>query len=251
MRLDEHRKLYELEDTYWWFVGRRAIIRSLLRRHAGKAGDGRALDIGCGTGRNLLLLEEFGQAIGADPSMGALGFCRERGAERLVGARIEELPFADGSLDLVTALDVLEHVDDDAHALREVGRVVRPGGVVMLTAPAYGMLWSDHDEALDHRRRYSARQIGRLVEDADLRIQHLGYCITCLFAPILAFRVLQRIGRLFRRRKPRERATALLQMPRLISALFVWLLRVEAALLRRVRLPFGVSVVCVARKDEE
>jgi SAM-dependent methyltransferase len=248
MRKEEHRTLYALEDTYWWFVGRRAIIAGELARLAPSPGE-RILDVGCGTGANLRLLNLHGTATGLDPSAEALRLCRERGLTRLVAGGIEALPIRDGAVGLATAFEVLEHVADDAAAMAELGRVVRPGGCVLVTVPAYGFLWSEHDEALDHKRRYSAGQVRRLAEAAGLRVERLPHCTPSPPPPILAFRVAQRALRLVigRRRRP---ATAHIPMPRPVSALFVWLLRVEAALLRVGRLPFGVSILCVARKPE-
>ncbi len=252
MRVEEHQALFEVEDTYWWFVGRRRILHTLIRGALDRPGrtSRRIGDMGCGTGRNLMLLQEFGWAVGTDLSPPALNWCRQRGLRELVAAEITRLPFAEGSLDLVTASEVLEHIQDDAAAVAELARIIRPGGLLLVTVPAYQFLWSEHDEALDHFRRYSAHQTRQLIEGAGLRVERLSHCVSFLLAPICLFRVLQRIlGRIRPRRAGRPK-TAYIQMPGPISRLFVWLLAVEAWLMRYVDLPVGVSIVCVARKPE-
>lgn len=253
MRQEEHQALFEVEDTYWWFVGRRRILHTLLRRVLDPSGkpSRRIGDMGCGTGRNLMLLQEFGWAVGTDLSPPALKWCRQRGLRELVAAEITRLPFADGSLDLVTASEVLEHIQDDAAAAAELARIIRPGGLLLVTVPAYQFLWSEHDEALDHFRRYSAHQTRRLVEEAGLRVERLSHCVSFLLVPICLFRVLQRVKRRFKAPKAGRPKTAYIQMPGPISKLFVWLLSVEAWLMRYVDLPVGVSIVCVARKPGE
>src|SRR6185436_1790311 len=137
-----------VEESHWWFVGRRQIIRSFLERlvRARLAGSGAAsagapaelniLDVGCGTGANLDMLSEFGKAEGVDVSAEALSFCRARGLEQVKLGAAEALPYADGSFDLVTGLDVVEHLDDDVAGLKEMRRVLRPGGEALLFVPA-------------------------------------------------------------------------------------------------------------------
>ncbi len=132
MRRSELAKMFELEDTYWWFVARRELVFLLLRHRFRPPADRRPvlLDIGCGTGATLGGLATFGDVTGLDFSLDALRFCRQRGEHRLVRARGESLPFADSSADVITALDLLEHIPDDAAAAKEFARVLRPGGLL-------------------------------------------------------------------------------------------------------------------------
>lgn len=248
MRPDEHSKLFELEDTYWWFVGRRILIRRILERRLPREGNTAILDVGCGTGKNLELLSEFGCAIGADPAQAALEFCQVRGLSSLVGADGQRLPFPDGTFDLVTGFEVLEHIADDRAALAELHRVLKPAGLLFVTVPAYMFLWSEHDEALDHYRRYSGGQLRRGLAEAGFLPVKFGFCITFLFLPILVFRWLQRAVQWIRRRPPASPKTAHILMPRPISAFFVWLLKIEATLLRFCDFPFGVTILCLAKK---
>jgi len=250
MRPAELEKMFLLEDSYWWYVARRELAVLLIERFLSRprgisrrTSSVRILDVGCGTGGMLKELAAFGLAIGLDRAPEALARCRRRSGAPLVRGAAEGLPFPAGSFDLVTALDLLEHLDDDEAGLREIARVLRPGGLAVLTVPACPLLWSEHDEALDHRRRYLARPLRRLLARAGLRVEFLSYAILQLFPVILAFRLLQRCLRGDRRRPK----TALIALPPLLNRLLIYLLRLESWLLLRFPLPLGVSLVAVAR----
>ena len=232
-----------MEDFYWWFVGRRRILKRLL----GKSPIGHrslpVLDVGCGSGRLLLDLQRGAFAVGLDLSGEALSLARGRGCRWLVRGDAQRLPIKTGSVGLITALDLLEHLDDDEGALREMHRALAPGGRLFLTVPALKFLWSEHDEALQHRRRYSMAELREKVERAGFEIERLTYAIFFLFLPTLLFRLVQRAAG--RGKRPR---TALIIFPWPINAIFTATLYIEAQLLKRLRLPMGVSLICIARK---
>ena len=158
MRTEAYAEMAALEERHWWFRGRRAVIAALLSR-AGVAGPVRMLDAGCGTGGNLLAFGHLGEADGIDDAAEAVAVCHQRGLERVRQGSIDALPYDDGAFGLLLATDVLEHLDDDAGALRELRRVAAPGAVLVVTVPAQPWLWSAHDEALHHRRRYRRREL--------------------------------------------------------------------------------------------
>jgi len=248
MRPSELRKMFDLENTYWWFVARRELVGELVRKHRRRLpASPRILDVGCGGGAGLATFGQVGEAMGLDCSEEALRLSRSRGDFALICGRAERLPLATDSMDLVTALDVLEHVPEHESATGEMARVCKPGGLVIVTVPAYQALWSEHDEALNHVRRYRAGEVRRLLERAGLRIVTLSYCITMLFPVIFAFRTAQRLLRPPDRGRPR---TALRPLPGLPNRLLIGLLRLETMWLLRVPLPLGVSVVCVAEKPK-
>src|ERR1039457_6357501 len=191
----EHQQMYELESFYWWFVARRKLIQDIIAGGHQFPEDTTILDIGCGTGLNNELLSQFGRVFGADCSEHALNFSRNRGIENLVLSNAEELNFANETFHLVTALDVLEHVDDDLRALSEIWRVTKPGGLLVITVPAYGFLWSEHDEALHHRRRYTAHALRNKLTNAGFEVDRSTYFISLLFFPILLMRIAQNLGK--------------------------------------------------------
>ena len=246
MEPEEYPKMRRLEDTYWWFVGRRDLVRRLL---ADRVTPGSTfLDIGCGTGAMSSELSKWGDVVSLDFEHAALDFARTRGLFRLVQASAEALPFPEGAFHALTALDVVEHLDDDHAAAREIARVLKPGGVAVITVPAFAFLWSEHDVALHHRRRYRAGEIRSLFESAGLRVRRVSYVMTALFPAVAAVRLAQKA--LGSSRKPLEKAkTTLPDVPGPMNGILTALLRAESALVRRLDLPFGVSLVCVAEKE--
>ena len=130
MKREYYREYRQVEDVHWWFVGRRRILLQILDRYVGRSADGgrRILDVGCGTGTMLGYLAAYGKAQGVDIDEEAVGYCHERGLLDVSQGEAANLPFDAATFDLVTALDVIEHLDDDAEALSEIRRVLRPGG---------------------------------------------------------------------------------------------------------------------------
>ncbi|MGH2898237.1 MAG: class I SAM-dependent methyltransferase, partial [Solirubrobacteraceae bacterium] len=151
------RFTFDVEERHWWYRGRRAVIEAVLDGSAlPPAGFARILDAGCGSGRNMVMLASRGEVTGIEPAAASLRAARERGAGPvLTGSLDEPLALADASFDLAVALDVLEHVQDDRAALRELARVLAPGGRLLVTVPQYGWLWGEHDVLAHHQRRYT------------------------------------------------------------------------------------------------
>jgi SAM-dependent methyltransferase len=212
-------------------------------------GVGRVIDVGCGTG---LTLREFTpparQLVGCDFSPQALGLSRPRGLRDLLRADATRLPFRSDSADLVMALDVIEHLDDDAAALAEIARITRPGGRVLVHVPAFPMLWTDKDDLNHHRRRYRRAELDAVVANAGLCVHTLAYVNAAVFPLALARALVQRR----QRRASAPSAAALDPLYNLPDALNRLLLAVMG-LERRVQrwLPFGMSLVCLAEKRQE
>ena len=242
-----------VEESHWWFVGRRQIIRSFLQPIVcdlkTDAGDTKRdttlnmLDVGCGTGANLEMLSEFGQAEGVDVSAEALSFCQARGLQNVKLGAAEALPYEDNSFDLVTGLDVVEHLDDDLAGLKEMRRVLRRGGRTLLFVPAFMFLWGVQDDISNHRRRYTLKDLKRVVRGAGFEVERATYVNISFFAPIL-------LGRLFMRAtglRPESENNITIGF---LNGLMGKLLSAERGPLRYLNFPFGVSIICVARRIE-
>lgn len=238
-----------MEDVHWWFVGRRRILLEVLDRYLGKGGADhrRILDVGCGTGTMLTHLASYGQAQGVDIDEEAVGYCRERGLVDVRLGSAETLPFEDNSFDLVTALDVVEHLDDDAAALREIRRVLRPGGKVLLTVPAHPFLWGDQDEVNLHKRRYVVREVRDRLDATGFDVLRLTYINALMFAPIAAVRMLRRLEH---RLRPQTQAQSDFRYPAPgpLNFLLGWIFAAEAPVVRRFNIPVGVSILALAQK---
>jgi SAM-dependent methyltransferase len=249
VNVEEYERMYSMEDSYWWFQGRLAIVQSLLDRYLPEQPrPGRVLDVGCGTGLILKTLDKW-EPTGIDFSHLALEFSRRRGARNLIQGNVVELPFADNSLDLILALDLIEHIEDDRRIVAEFHRVLRPGGCLIATVPAHQFLWSDHDIALHHFRRYSYKGFRRLLRGAGFRPLKYSYGISFTYYPIVAFRMLQRFWqRSHGVESPARPRTHLIPLPWFINQPLIKVLELEALLLRHINLPIGVSLMTLCRK---
>jgi len=240
--------MYEVEGSHWWFAGRRRILESFVTEIVSNLNmdeqQPRILDVGCGTGANLEMLAGFGAAEGVDVSEDALAFCRARGLTRVKLGAAEHLPYEDNSFDLVTALDVVEHLDDDAAGLTEMRRVLRPGGRALLFVPAFMWLWGVQDDVSHHRRRYTLPQLKARVRAAGFEVERATYANLTFFAPILAGRLLMRAT------GARPASENNINVPALNGVLGHIFGAERFWLQRRLNFPFGVSAVCVARRVE-
>src|SRR5262245_56953763 len=238
----EYEAMYLLENSYWWYVARRTLAVELLKEEIGGRSSLRILDVGCGTGANVNAFARLADTVGIDDSIEALRFCHERGIQSVTLSHVEELPFACGAFDILTSLDVLEHTDDDLRSLREIHRVTKQGGLVLITVPAYGFLWSEHDAALKHRRRYTAHELRNKLAVTGYEVVRTSYFISTLFFPILALRIWQGL-----RKNSTHPKTSIYVLPGWINSSLVGLLGLERRVFQRMNLPFGVSIVALAR----
>ena len=231
-----------VEDSHWWFVGRRAILESFLRDIVEKlnAKDPKILDIGCGTGANLEMLAQFGSAEGVDVSDDALEFCRRKGLKVQKGLA-EMLPYAEETFDITTELDVVEHLDDDIAGLKEMHRVTKSGGHTLIFVPAFMWLWGVQDDISNHRIRYTRKQIVERLEKAGFSVERATYANFTFFAPILGGRTLMKLTGIRPESENNVNISAL-------NGAFGKLFSAERHWLKRFDFPFGVSIVIKACK---
>jgi SAM-dependent methyltransferase len=243
-----YEQFLALERDHWWFIGRRRCYFDLLRHHLGATPRLTILDVGCGVGGMLPELAAFGDPIGIDADPRSVAICRERGFRNSFVGGAQEIAARDASADLVTFFDCLEHLDDDRAALRDARRVLREGGWLYVSVPAYQFLFSNNDRVAHHRRRYTRGELVGKVEAAGFRVVKATYVNVALFPLILpAVLALKAKERLLP--KDGDSRTNLSHVPpgwlnRILAAIFGG----EAKVLKRVSAPFGHSLVLLARR---
>jgi len=242
------------EDSHWWFASRTRALLAMLDRWV-RRNNLSVLDVGCGAGNMIHHLSRYGTVVGMDNNPLPLRIAHERGYDARLGSA-EDMPFEDGSFELVTALDVIEHCEDDLQILRECYRVCAPEGLITVTVPAFQWLWSNNDVINDHKRRYSGSELRARVSEAGFVIKRMTYNNSFIL-PIAAALILAR------RRTEREPELATpstnedayqVEMEPAswpVNAFLTGVGLLEAAVLRFASLPFGTSIICIARKERE
>lgn len=238
MDTDLIRAQSRLQSDGWWFRGRADIALDLLPYPDGSRD---VIDVGCGWGGLTSQLGPWGRVLGVEPSEAAREEAQRRGVD-VVAGEADKLPLDDSSADLAVATDVIEHLDDDLGALREIVRVLRPGGMALITVPAYPRLFSSHDRALEHRRRYTRRGLRAALEAAGLRPLRVTHFNALLLPVAVPARLLGRRGSA---RADSGRA------PGLLNGLMYRVFRSEKVLLRRLDLPFGLSIAALASRPAD
>ena len=246
-----YQEFLELEADHWWFQGRRAIFISLLDRFMGRDPNGRRLlmDVGCGVGGMLAPMAEYGRVIGTDVTWQGLEHCARRGFPRLLASHGTHGPLRDDSLDCVTAFDALEHIEDDVGAMREIFRMLKPGGVLIASCPAYQFLFAQQDRVTHHFRRYTRGGMTGKARSVGFEIAKASYINFFLFPAILpavlGLKLLQAVTR------PDDAAAGSnvgIGIPTWLNDVLSAIFRSEARLLRWISAPAGHSLVMVARK---
>ena len=245
MKSAEIQKMADMETNYWWHIGKRYLVRSLVECYFGEKRDLNILEIGCGTGGLTQTLISFGDVTGFDISSEAVEFCKEKGLQNVLVQDVTKLdttPY-NGKFDLILALDVLEHLQDDVLAMKKVRDMLKDGGYFFVNVPAHKFLWSEHDEALEHKRRYHRVELTKKLKDAGFEIASNSYFVTLISPLIILYRM---YGNIFG--KSAYPKTSYVLLPKVLNDLLVNLLKLEAKLVLRMHIPFGVTLNIVARK---
>ena len=239
------RKVYEqmaeLDSRHWWFTARRRILDGLIERVVRPPNNARILELGAGTGHNLAMLSRFGEIEASELDPVARELASERLGRPVVEAALPDLGmFPQGSYDMVALLDVLEHVPDDRSSLKAIHGLLKPGGALLLTVPINPWMWTAHDVAHHHHRRYRKHQIRELAEKAGYKIELLSPFNSLLFPPIAAVRLAGKLTG----RDDSDDAMPSPPINKILDTVF----GLERSLIGRVPMPFGVSLVAVLRR---
>ena len=202
------------------------------------------LDVGCGGGELLNSLKGYGRLFGLEPS--SAGATRSQARAKVVRGRAQQLPFREGLFNILTCLDVIEHLDDDAKALENFHQILNEKGVMILTVPAFKFLWSPRDILLGHKRRYTATGLKQLLEKCGFKIIRCSYINSFYFPGLLLYSLCKKLSG--SSSKPR---TDILLVPKWIEGLFSFILKVEENILLHTDIPIGTSILCLVKKREK
>jgi SAM-dependent methyltransferase len=234
-------RMAELDQDHWWFLARRRILKRLIERVVCPPQRAKILEVGCGTGHNLAMLKSFGSLDACELDRCARTVANKRLPGKVKSAKLPDLSmFKRSGYDLIALLDVLEHVPDDLASLRAIHMRLKPGGALLLTVPANPWMWSAHDAAHHHFRRYTKKQLEELFLRSGLEVQLLSYFNTLLFPLVAAARV---VGKVTRKQSADDKLPSA-WVNSTLNAIF----GLEAGLIGRLPMPFGVSLVAVVRR---
>ncbi len=232
-------RMAELDELHWWYRARREVLETLIRRRIALPEQARILEVGCGTGHNLKMLDRFGRSDGIEIDAEARAVAEKRLGKAISPARLPELPGIErGYYDLVAALDVVEHIDDDRAAIATLASCLKPGGTLLVTVPAHQWMWSAHDDLNHHKRRYSKRSLKRLIEESPLRLDAIGYFNSVLFPFAVGARLAAKLA-------GRGGGDDKLP-PKPVNYFFERCFAAERRLIGRVPLPPGLSLFALA-----
>lgn len=242
-----YANINQVEETHWWYRARRMIIFDRVKRIISTRKNPQILDIGCGTGYNITHLHQLGynQVTGLDVSPDALVYCHSRQLKVLVCGDAEKLPIQSSYYDIILALDIVEHLEDDRSTLSEISRVLKPDGSLVVFVPAFQFLWSFQDEISHHQRRYTAKELKEKIVQAGFELNKLTYVNSLLF-PIVW------LGRIILRTFPKffEITSESQLNPTWMNGFLYHVFLSELPLLHFMNFPFGVSILCVCKKPK-
>ncbi len=237
----------KLEDSHFWFVSRRRIFFDLLDRELRGESALRVLEVGCGAGGMLGPLQRYGTVHGLDIDRDYVQYCAQRGFQRVLCGSGYELPFPDASFDLVCLFDTIEHIPEEQLAMAEIARVLKPGGRVFFSVPAYQWLWSQNDKIAHHCRRYTAGRLRLALQSAGLAVRRMSYFNAFLLPLIVPAILLQKLRERFGKLPDGYNNTSV-QMPSLLNRMFTAVMSSERWFLRWLSFPVGHSLFCIAKK---
>ena len=240
---DEYRYMHKMEDYHWWFTSRRNLVKQLIVSIPQAFPS--ILDVGTGTGGNLPMLNRFGKASGIDVSGQAVAFCKIRGFDTVIQCPIEKIEFADKTFDLATCLDVLEHVAKPVEALHEIKRVLKDSGKMIIAVPAFRILWSQHDEALSHLRRYEKKSLVADLKEGGFKVEKIGYFFFLAFFLVAPIRIARRF---LNPAKGKTQSDTTTLPPKFLNEFLKFIFHLEVKISLHFGLPFGTTLFAVVKK---
>jgi len=232
----EYEKMYKMEESYWWFAGKRYLVESFIRKYYKQKNKLNILDVGCGTGIIMSTLSKYGKVYGIDASELAVKFCQKRKLKNVKKAFVQNLPFKDNQFDIVTCLDLLYHkaIKDDLKAMKEINRVIKKGGRLVLTDSAMMCLYGAHDLAHHGIRRYSKEELKEKLLKSGFKIEKISYYNTALFPFVLIKRKIEKFL------KPKKSKSDVQDINPIINWILKKLFKFEFFFLKFIDYPFGV-----------
>lgn len=247
MEFREFELMLRDEKSHWWYKARRRVVTGYLNRYCSNNSQASILDIASACGANFVDYEKYGKIYGIDISEESIKFCKYKGINMIVRGDAHKLPFANRTFDIVVALDALEHFEDDLKVLGEIQRVIKNKGIFIITVPAMDLLWSQHDTAFHHLRRYSLRELSNKLNSSGFVIEYITCRLFFVFLPVLIFRKLRNL--LYSSHmKINSKSDFHTVLPWVFSILLDYILRLEEYMIgREWEFPIGVSIFCVAK----
>ncbi len=247
MEETNYEQIYSIENDNWWYKAKKNLFQKILKAEVKKRGEKfhSALDLGCGVGSNLAVLQKYSEKIkGLDNSPKAVQYCREKGWKKVFLGDIQNLKAeSKNSYDLVLCSDVLEHVDD-IQAVKEISRILAPGGLLVFSVPAHKYLWNDNDDLSHHRRRYEKKRLKKLLAE-NFKIKNLGYWNFSTFFPALLVYKINSLD------ENHPKTNNLNLIPGLLNNILYSTLKIENCFFQTIGLPQGISIIGICKKRKE
>jgi SAM-dependent methyltransferase len=242
MNIAMYRTFFNVQKQHWWFITRKTIVLDTINRHVKQTDNIKILDIGCGSGVMLNALEKIGQTFGMDMADEAIAFSQEIFSGQVEkGLLPDHVPYAENFFDVITALDVIEHVEEDVESLVTLHSRLVAGGKAVITVPAYQFLWSRFDELNEHKRRYTLTELDGKLKQSGFTVEKISYYNTLLFPVVYIVRLLNNALK-------RDGSSDIDLPSPMLNFILRKIFGVEKYLLRWINLPFGVSILAVVSK---
>ena len=236
-------KMSSIEDENWWHEGRRKILCDIIRDIRGERKDLKILDVGCGPGGTTVSFLEFGTVVGTDFSASALKIASQKGIKNVLKSNLLNPPFKNEIFDVITTLDVIEHINEDVEVLKKLQKLLKSDGCLIITVPAFQFLWSEHDVAVSHVRRYNISTLAKILHNSGFKIVRISYFVSFLFPLVAMYRILKKTNVDKENPKPN-----MVKFPYIINKILEKIMKLENRLLKKINFPFGTSIICIAKK---